>query len=80
VFEAVGFAIDRTGDPLRLQEVPGLPASFTGAPVVDRSGGLAGLLVGPTQHEIILVPAGRLLQILERVRPAEPETEIDSHI
>ena len=77
-FEAIGFSVDRTKDPLRLQPVPGLPRSFAGAPVVDASGALAGLLVGPTKDEIILVPSGRLLQILESVRPEEPE--IDNHI
>jgi hypothetical protein len=78
VFEVIGFSLERTADPLRLRAAPALPTSFTGAPVFDSGGALAGLLVGPTGQDIIFVPPARLLQILTRVQ--SPAVQVDDHI
>jgi hypothetical protein len=60
-------------DGLRLRSAPGLPTSFAGAPVFEVDAELAGLLVGRSGHDVVLVPAARLLQILERVNPPAPD-------
>jgi hypothetical protein len=77
-FEVKGFSIERAeGDAHRLESAP-LPSTFVGAPVFDARGALAGLLVNPSQHDGLLVPAARLREILARVRAAVPQ--VDDHI
>jgi hypothetical protein len=66
VFDAIGFSVERAGDPLGSQSARGLPINFAGAPVFNARGGLAGLLVGPSGHDIALVPAARLQKISMR--------------
>jgi hypothetical protein len=68
-FDVIGFSIERAGR--------GLPATFAGAPVFDAQGELAGLLVNANEREITLVPAPRLLQILDGIHPA---AQADEHI
>ena len=78
VFEVIGFSLKPSQDALGLRTMPGLPAGFTGAPVFDSGGELAGLLVGPSEHEVVLVPSARLLEILGQVRPRAAQA--DQHI
>lgn len=78
LFEVVGFSLKPSQDALRLRTAPGLPLSFVGAPVFDAGGELAGLLVGPSEHDVVLVPSARLLEILGHVHP--PAAQADDHI
>jgi len=78
LFEVIGFSVKQSEDALRLRSMPGLPVSFTGAPVFDTGGELAGLLVGPNEHDVVLVPSARLLEILGHVHPAAAQA--DDHI
>jgi hypothetical protein len=78
LFEVIAFSISPSQDALGLRAAPGLPIRFAGAPVFDAGGELAGLLVGPNEHDVVLVPAARLLQILGRVHPPAPQ--VDEHI
>jgi hypothetical protein len=78
VFDVIGFSIEQSEDALRLRSAPGLPVGFAGAPVFDAGGALAGLLAGPREHDVVLVPSASLLQILNRVHPPAPQP--DDHI
>ena len=78
LFEVIGFSLKQPRDALELRSASGLPISFAGAPVFDADGELAGLLVGPTEHDVVLVPSARLLQILGHVQP--PSVQADEHI
>src|SRR5205823_4611373 len=75
VFEVIEFSLKKSADALRLQSAAGLPAAFAGAPVFDERGALAGLLIGPSEREILLVPAARLAPMLERVHPPAPAVD-----
>jgi hypothetical protein len=77
-FEAIGFSMPRSPDALQLRPLRGLPTGYAGAPVFDAGGELAGLLVGPGEQGVVLVPSARLLQILERIHPPAPAA--DDHI
>ena len=72
-FKVIAFSMKPSQDALRPRSAPGLPISFAGPPVFQTDAELAGLLVGPTEHDVALVPAARLLQILGRVHPPAPE-------
>jgi S1-C subfamily serine protease len=79
VFEVISFSIEQAeGEAQRLQSTPALPSTFTGAPVFDARGELAGMLVSPNEQDGLFVPAARLRQILARVRDAVPQD--DDHI
>jgi hypothetical protein len=78
LFEAIGFSMKQSQDALGLRSAPGLPITFAGAPVFDTRGELAGLLVGPSERDVVLVPSARLRQILGRVHPSAPQA--DDHI
>jgi hypothetical protein len=73
LFEVIGFSMKPSQDALRLRSAAGLPVSFAGAPVFDAGGELAGLLVGPNEHDVVLVPSARLLQILSRNHSPAPQ-------
>ena len=78
LLEVIGFSIRRPEDPLGLSSARGLPLSFAGAPVFDAGGALAGLLVSPSEHDIVLVPSARLVQILASVH--SPAPQVGDHI
>jgi hypothetical protein len=77
VFDVIRFSVERL-DAARSQSGQGLPIGFAGAPVFDARSDLAGLLVGANGREIALVPAARLLQILDSVHVPDPQP--DDHI
>ena len=77
-FEVIGFSVKPSPDAFRIQPMPGVPIGFAGAPVFDAGGELAGLLVGPNERDVVLVPSPRLLEILGQVHP--PAVRADDHI
>lgn len=76
----MGFSTPGSDDPLRPRSAPGLPASFAGAPVFDAREELAGLLVAGSKNDVLLVPAERLLEILDAVQLTDDEPLVDEHI
>jgi hypothetical protein len=63
-FEVIAFSMQQSQDRLGLRSASPVPISFAGAPVFDSAGELAGLLVGANEHDVVLVPSARLLQII----------------
>jgi hypothetical protein len=59
-------------------ELPEAARALEGPPLADAAGQLAGLLVGPSEHDVVLVPAARLLPVLTHVRASAPQP--DDHI
>jgi len=78
LFQVIAFSLKQSQDALRLRSAPGLPISFAGAPVFDAGGELAGLLVGPSEQDVVLVPSARLLRILDRIDTSVPP--VNDHI
>jgi hypothetical protein len=77
-FDVIRFSLQPSEDALNLRSARGLPVSFTGAPAFDMRGTLAGLLVAGSDGAMVLVPANRLLQILDGVHP--PRQQEDDRI
>jgi hypothetical protein len=80
LFEAIGFFMPGSDDPLRPRSAPGLPASFAGAPVFETHGQLAGLLIAGSKNNVLMVPAERLLEILDAVHLTDDEPLVDEHV
>jgi hypothetical protein len=80
LFEAIGFFMPGSDDPLRPRSAPGLPASFAGAPVFETHGQLAGLLIAGSKNNVLMVPAERLLEILDAVHLTDDAPLVDEHI